>query len=755
MKRTYTGHAHRITAFLFAVLLFVIGALSGCKTADGVEKAGERAEVVGFEDTGEPVVLENVYTVTTLGAEELASIPWYTPPLILGDSLYLQARRKSADEWGEAALARFDLEGNFKGCVVLPPTPDFIPLVYLPMLDGSFTILSQGIPDAFLYRVSADGTVLAQSEKVNFFSRTGFCVTEDKILAVDNSFVFVFDHDLTLLAKIPSDSYINVVYEADGAYYTQDSYGALWQIDLTANTLVQVDTVPLEQYNMAVYPAAGAETDYYLSNSDGLYAYTGNTATLLCDWSNSYIAKADMAADVFYVLSPDTFLTRLYDNLSEDNRYVLLRRSTETVEKRAVTIANLQHGNKDMLRTLVDAFNRQSDPYHIRIVDYMDDSASGSGLEQMRRDMLDGKTPELIFYGNGDALTTVEGMAKSGALYDLSGILEKGDILPGIRDSFAASGGTFAFPMAVSYSCIATSSPEALTLDRLEAITAAGKIYFNTDFFDDAYPVMIDSLVNGTECRFDGEEFGRYLRIAKALPSVTSQENLGVVWFMTYDMMDTVLPAKIEAGEIAAVSLVPRSLGMLCEARLLFGDDYHLTGYPTADGGTRWSGRALRQLAIPRGSQNPGGAAAFLAYLLTDTVQTSKIYTSDQLPITSTALRSVCDGQYFYYRFREGGNPGKTDLEASDTVYTSEPTSELDVMMRTMQVEAGYREIILTDEEVEAFITAISGAYVLPAASTFLTELFAEEIEPYLAGERTLENAVAILQKRSAVYLAE
>ena len=76
-------------------------------------------------------------------------------------------------------------------------------------------------------------------------------------------------------------------------------------------------------------------------------------------------------------------------------------------------------------------------------------------------------------------------------------------------------------------------------------------------------------------------------------------------------------------------------------------------------------------------------------------------------------------------------------------------------MMRTMQVEAGYREIILADEEVESFIAAISGAYVLPAASTFLTELFAEEIEPYLAGERTLENAVAILQKRAAVYLAE
>ena len=68
---------------------------------------------------------------------------------------------------------------------------------------------------------------------------------------------------------------------------------------------------------------------------------------------------------------------------------------------------------------------------------------------------------------------------------------------------------------------------------------------------------------------------------------------------------------------------------------------------------------------------------------------------------------------------------------------------------------ADYRDVHLTDAEVEAFRDLIRTAVLSTGRDDMITQIISEELEPFFAGDRSAEDTAEIIQKRASIYLAE
>ena len=133
----------------------------------------------------------------------------------------------------------------------------------------------------------------------------------------------------------------------------------------------------------------------------------------------------------------------------------------------------------------------------------------------------------------------------------------------------------------------------------------------------------------------------------------------------------------------------------------------------------------------------------FLSYYLSDEVQTGNILENVSFPITSTALAAATSARY--YRYWRDPTSTNTHIRFLSSYTETPPTLP----------GSDYRDVHLTNAEVEAFRDLIRTAVVSTGRDDMITQIISEELEPFFAGDRSAEDTAEIIQKRAAIYLAE
>lgn len=164
-----------------------------------------------------------------------------------------------------------------------------------------------------------------------------------------------------------------------------------------------------------------------------------------------------------------------------------------------------------------------------------------------------------------------------------------------------------------------------------------------------------------------------------------------------------------------------------------------MTGFPTTDGKDAAYSNVSTLLGVPNNG-NIAGAREFLRYYLSDAVQNDSFYLSLHFPLTESALAAATTARHFEYTIDQFGA-----IHISKT--TSQTPSEAELLSGNV--------VSLTDAEVESFRDLIRTAVVSTGRDDMVTQIIAEELEPFFAGDRTAEDTAKIIQKRTSIYLAE
>ena len=150
----------------------------------------------------------------------------------------------------------------------------------------------------------------------------------------------------------------------------------------------------------------------------------------------------------------------------------------------------------------------------------------------------------------------------------------------------------------------------------------------------------------------------------------------------------------------------------------------------------------MESAAILETSNSMEGAAAFLEYLVSDTVQTSSIITNSYIPVTTAGIENELSYNWRYCR-----------ITSDDVLVTEYRTMEPKILDFFEKRE--YLEISVTENDRQQIRTLLEDNRAGKYADPTITKILQEEISAYLSGDRTVEDTVRVLQSRVGTYLAE
>lgn len=369
-----------------------------------------------------------------------------------------------------------------------------------------------------------------------------------------------------------------------------------------------------------------------------------------------------------------------------------------------------------MLTEAVLAFNRTNGEYTIEIEDYFNYNTAddySAGKERLLYEIGTGELPDIVYFGND---LSVEDMAAKGYLADIGALLDadasidRSELMENVLEAAEIGGTLYTLPMgyyvetAMGRKDIVGTSPCTVANVRtwieqdpaLEAYSGMTQANLLRSLVWANADLLIDT--DAGTCRFDSTDFIELLELSIRLPSVYTPES-----------------TDLAAHDSLFIPNFATTLGTLTGAGYGAGANYTLTGYPgTEDGCTIL--RPDPELGIAANTANIDACWTFLRYLLSQ--ETQEIMTAiDGIPIR----RDAFEGQIadLYEQCADG---------------------------------------LFTEAMVEAAAEAASGQGVCLRSSSMLTQLAGiavEEAESYFNGDRSAEEAAAMIQSRASLYMAE
>ena len=143
--------------------------------------------------------------------------------------------------------------------------------------------------------------------------------------------------------------------------------------------------------------------------------------------------------------------------------------------------------------------------------------------------------------------------------------------------------------------------------------------------------------------------------------------------------------------------------------------------------------------------RNPEGAAAFLSFLLSETVQCATMIQDTSVPVTWEGVEAALAYNWWYCSLAES-------ISGGDTLTTWDKTME---QRKLEPYEKHWQEIRITDEMRTRIRQMLDDAATARYADPAVEEMIFEELQAYLAGDRSAEETAKVLQSRVGTYLAE
>lgn len=385
-----------------------------------------------------------------------------------------------------------------------------------------------------------------------------------------------------------------------------------------------------------------------------------------------------------------------------------------------------QNGEKTVLRLAgvsipyslteaVLAFNRTNGEYTVELDDYFNYSTVDdydAGKNRLLYEIGTGDLPDIIYFGND---LSVENMAKKGYLADIGALLDadpsidRSELMENILDAAEIGGTLYSIPIGyyvetvLGRSDIVGTNPCTVENVRtwIEQNPTAEAYYGMTRdlFLSRLIWANADTLIDAEAgvCRFDSEEFIELMELAALLPAMFPTEGVNLAFNDSLFMTNY-------ATTLA--TLASGSFG---------GGGYSLTGYPGGDGGITLL-FPYPELGIAATAADADGCWALISYLLSYEVQ-KNMNDLDGISVR----RDVIDEKIeeLYQKCNEG-EFAEPMVEAAEGIVSS--------------VGVYHRSLSMVNQ---------------------LSGIAMEEAQGYFSGDKTAEEAAAMIQSRASIYLAE
>lgn len=722
---------------LWLVLLLVLP-LIGCRYT--TQPLSER----------ERIVMNHAYTAVPL---PVSGIDFAMGPCVA-------VSREETSIYSQGQLSTIAADGTYKETVSVPnPSPKHLlrqVFLYTSDVYAAYAY-GGGKEDSLLLLFRSDGAVLARCT-INdggstplFFAANGelYCILDDAVTVYDETLA---EARRFLLPFIPYDYRIIAAEDGTEQIYLQYD-GSVWQFDGATGQTTEV----YEREMYAVPRAyAGVGYPYYLVLADGIYGVDGDEQTLLCDFASSFLSY--LSIKNLYVLSPETFLVQYLAAGQTEEEYLILQPSAEHMERIPFSIAWVGTGSAsyEMFYALVTQYNRSGTEYFARITDYSVYDMTGQnppGLEKFRKDLLDGAQYDLYVMDTNAAGALYSSMERNGSLADLSALYTD-NILDSVKNAYQTQNGVyFGLPYGMQYRILASTADTEGTLSAMNAATALcekepERATCDLNIRETIATTYALSLIAGGTA-LDSAEYVEVLASAKRFGEAAGKVGYEGISTVSFDNhLEIVCIGKdpttaAQSGEIQYLSIPIPHPGYVAAYKLFYGEvPAHYVGYPTTNGGAQIQSTVSMTFCAPADA-DLYCVHDFLSYYLSDEVQTGNILENVSFPITSTALAAATSARY--YRYWRDPTSTNTHIRFLSSYTGTPPTLP----------GSDYRDVHLTDAEVEAFRNLIRTAVLSTGRDDMVTQIISEELEPFFAGDRSAEDTAEIIQKRASIYLAE
>ena len=576
-------------------------------------------------------------------------------------------------------------------------------------------------------------------------------------LLADDS-IYVIDEEGNMIASLSTEEYQqdwrekeNLFVGSEGKiYYCQEMhYGSKLVYEVIWDGTLRLSK--LEGLSAKEYGSLFSSTYGLLYNGpDGyLYQYGTDDASSapLLIWSDSDLPNN--AKEIFQI-SDDKIaaLWRGDDSWEGDRVYLLTKTAVKDLpEKEIIVLASVSPS--EYLQYIISDFNRGNDRYHITLKSYV---YGEDGIMRLDASMVSSSPPDLLDMTYMDIMKYAE---KQG-LEDLSPYLEKSAVLK--RDDFLESV-LEGYTVKGRLVCIPSQFVLIALMGRLSQVgTEAGWTMEDVMELTERFPdsrltssrsfefilrrvcseFILEEYIDWEtgECRFDSEEFRDLMRwMEKNSRGISYNDAMEDIYVYTGSIPSERLLLLWERIRHFTDYLY-------CDAML--EGEMSMIGFPTPDGSARYRAEAMDSLGIVSRSSHKEGAWEFLEYFL---LNTPPRYLSSRRDLL---LQEAEEAMTIDYVRDENG----------ELVMSSSENG----LVPNMHWKAGYNlngewyyVYGMTEEQADTLLEAIDHmSFILDGGTREqIINIILEEMDTYLKGDKTLEEATSIIQNRLNVLVKE
>ena len=622
-----------------------------------------------------------------------------------------------------------------------------------PGTDGSVWLniycLTSKYSGDYLWHVDQDGTELDRF-KLNQ-QADGMLVDDNKwTYVVSGSSVSVLNQGQQFQFKLEAEGTLKPVRLSNGQagfLVTRDDINAEVRIvDTVAQDWGEIYILPKEC--VAVYPGIGEYLFFSTANQVLIgWNVERNSLVELVSWLETGINTSTLLG--FSINADGQILAAV--NETNSTLLAMMTPGADIPEKTVLTLASVS--DKSYLRECVSKFNRTSNtcrivykPYYTQTVDF---SPGGyqQGMTRLLTELSAGKLPDILYV---DSLPVLQ-FGGMGMLEDLWPYIENDPELGRTavmehvlecaeqNDELYMIFNTFGINTVVGSKAV-VGDRTSWTLDDLRVALATmpeGCAIFSP------YSTKLETLKNilyadlgsyveweSGACSFDGEEFKDILSFCNEMEA----EQGG--WAQWYTL--------VPEGQEMLLDNVLRNFIRIQEHEAIFGGEISYVGYPRSDGECGSSFNVDNPIAMTTSCKDKEGAWSFLRQFLLpqelprDTL--GDIFVSNAaFPVNRKSFETLLDES-----MKLNSSNGEEDRPPKGTVFDGSEGTLFDLTY-TPTTQAQYDQIM-------ELYNAVTTVYTEDNA---LWEIISEQVQPYFAGDKSVDEAARLIQSRAELYVNE
>lgn len=740
MKKGSIFHKRSLTALLLSVSM-VMG-LTGCGKggdagnggnqngyASDVAYVAEYLDIQGIDSYVNVKVVDDVLYILAAEWGETASYKLLTYNQTDGSKT--EVALESATEGGYFSSTLFNEDGSLE---VIEMKDEY---------DEEWNLLSS---EKYFNVYAADGSLISSEEAtaklqleegmyISFFLKDA---EGNYLIGGWDTPLRIYSPELQLIGEIPNDGSgmldslcVTESGKVVTSYWSNTGMGVdVAVLDVAGKKIGSAVSTNKTSGSNRVWPGLGDSVLYMNANLLCAADVVSGEITTIMD-----VMDMDVNADYIeyvYALDDGSFLMVYQDYMATDGGTEMFIAKpvdpSTIVEKTELTIATI-YTNQDLNEAVIN-FNRNSEEYRIKIVDYMtEDWDYEAALTNLQNDIVAGNIPDMIDVSSTSNpwrnWVAKEIITDLYPLMEADGDFSKEELLPNIRTAYEVDGSLYVLPSTVMISGVMVKEKfvegvESLTpevLLELESQLPEGVDLF---WYNYQSEVMYNMVYNNMssfvdyetgECYFDTDEFKAVLAYAKEQPAE-------MVWDES-----TSLPASLAADKVIFNNFSMSQMPDWQFHKFVFGEDVTVLGYGSEGDGIKLMSNGCA-LCITEACEYKDAAWDFLKTFVSEEAQTEELLWG--IPVTQAGLDN-----FIYEAQHMDGEHGYSwdDVELNITN--------------------------ATDEDVEEFLAIFEKADEVSTQDTAIMAIIEEEVAPYFAGEKSVDEVADIIQSRIDIYLKE